>query len=244
LRGQQYDYRVAAGCDHPTTAQLCRVLDDPNIEAARKYQKYPPLIFPDFTDYTNGTKNIAARAGILAKYTPATRLKLLEGNSGDTDAEIKTAKELQSKFDALNSQFENFSAAAANRFTHSQHIELSKKIVDGKIPDSVVLLSREAVHEDYRKKRAAIEVQLAPIVEQARQLAKPIILRANASLREIAAAFESSERLQAQQYEIIFVPSHLLRSCWSMIIGLNCDNIDRAGGLPSPRHLLAGIIAL
>jgi hypothetical protein len=176
---------------------------------------------------------------VLAKYTPKTLHLVMDGTrlcAPETEGRLR---EIEKSIRDLYAEMQNFSTQKANELLYSQARDLATKIAHGKVPEQVMLSTREQLHTDFHLKRSSIEIAVLPLREEAAELARPVITAAKNVVWHHLAALEQDERQLADSYDVPYVPSYHWRALAAAMVTISPDRVKQE---VYPSAMLAGFV--
>ena len=212
----------------PLTEEIVAVIVFNRLNPDKPKLPFPASMYPGFletTDTKNQTKKFTGThaqpgAGTLPEFiaTASTPVKL-------PDSTLAELRELNQKIKGLWAQFDDFSLIRAQDFWKSQRAAAGKLGPDGKISD-VPVKSLEDLKNEFLTKQRALHDNLEPLIARAKELVRPFFKIVFSALTKELVYLEMGEREKAAQYDVIFVPSYLLRAGWTLLIRLDMENFQ------------------
>lgn len=187
-----------------------------------------PMIYPAFLESVDPAHQGKKYTGTFAKYGAGTLIEFIANAYPPVklpDATMAELRELDAKIKSLWGQFENFSLSAAQSVWKQQRTAAGTLGADGKLPN-ITVKSLEDLKNEFLTKQLAIHDNLNPLVARAKELVKPFFKIVFSALAKELVYMEMMERETAARYDVIFVPSHPLRSGWALLVRLDDANLN------------------
>jgi hypothetical protein len=121
---------------------------------------------------------------------------------------LEKLRTLQKRMADINTEAAKYSLSNIPAYQFQQRDQLEADALAGKMPDGIVLRSRDAISEDFRAKQGALIKILVKVThEEVVPLAKPIMLKFEKIVEEFLRNVEERERSICDGFGIEYKPS-------------------------------------
>ncbi|HWQ90693.1 MAG TPA: hypothetical protein VN673_03395 [Clostridia bacterium] len=182
------------------------------------------------------------RDGRIARPSAKAAAAMLTGKTVATKAQLQKLSELDAEFRATVAKSDQVSTAAAGEAFVTQAAKFKAAFVDGEMPAEFAMQSRTALHDKFRAGRAVIAEKLQALTDEAKPIVRAVLQQTTEALADVMAKLEETERAEATQNDVPYVPSEKWRAAAALVIGLG-SRIPKSG-YRAPSAMLAGIVQL
>jgi hypothetical protein len=213
-----------------TTAEIVAVILFKRQNLDKPKMPFPALMYSDFNETTGFENGISVKKynGILAKPGDNTLIELIANVSPPVklpDATMAELRDLENKIQGIWKQFDDWSLRNAEARWKSQRATMGKLGADGKMSTVPVISLEDSKNEALTKQRA-LQDNLDPLIARAKELLLPFTKIIFTALAKELVYMEIGERERAAHYNVLFVPSQLLRCGWALLIRLDGLNLN------------------
>jgi hypothetical protein len=163
-----------------------------------------------------------------------------------TSEVLEQLRNLQKRMDDINNEAAKYSLSNIPAYQHQQRDQLEADALAGKMPDGIVLHSRDAISEDFRAKQSALVKMLVKIThEEVVPLVKPILLDFENIVEEFLRSVEERERSVCEGFGIEYKPSVLWQAAVSLAMRLTAESrLPKTFSWAMPKTILDGILEI